>query len=59
MTTGEKVDNKTWVSVFVTDESVFSEVDEKKQPPSYVAKVYLEHEVNKTDYEFYYASEYI
>lgn len=47
------------LSVTVTDESVFSKVEQRKQPPSLGAAILLENEVDRTNYEFYYANEYI
>jgi len=47
------------LSVTVTDESVFSKVEQRKQPPSLGAAILLENEVDRTDYEFYFANEYI
>jgi hypothetical protein len=43
----------------VTDESVFSKVEQRKQPPSLGAAILLENEVDRTNYEFYFANEYI
>ena len=58
--TGELVtDHDTYVSIRVTDDSVFTKIEEKKQPPSFAAQVYLEHEVFNNDYQFYYAGEYL
>jgi len=42
--------NDAFVSIFVTDEAVFGKIEQKFLPPSFLGKVYLEHEVNKTDY---------
>lgn len=47
------------LSVTVTDESVFSKVEQRKQPPSLGAAILLENEVDRTNYEFYFANEYI
>ena len=52
-------DPNTYVSIRVTDDSVFSKIEEKKQPPSFAAQVYLEHEVFNNDFQFYYAGEYL
>jgi len=52
-------DNETYISVVVTDESVFSKVEERKQPPSLPAQVLLEHEVRHTNYQFYYSRDYV
>lgn len=38
-----------YVSVTVTDDSVFQKIEERKQPPSFAARVYLENEVQKTE----------
>ncbi len=47
------------VSLTVTDDSVFSKIEDRKQPASLGASVYLENEVYKNDYEVYYANQYI
>jgi len=45
--------------VFVTDDSVFAEIDANQQPPSFVTQVYLEHEVWNTAYEISNSDEYV
>jgi len=45
--------------VFVTDDSVYSKIDQKQQPPSFVSQVYLEHEVLNNHYEIYNNDEYL
>lgn len=58
--TGRPVtDREVVVSVRVTDDSVFSKVENRKQPPSLGAAVYLENEVQKNSFEFYYSNQYI
>ena len=58
--TGKPLRNRNvLVSVTVTDESVFSKVENRKQPPSLGAAVLLENEIDRTNYEFYHANEYI
>jgi hypothetical protein len=47
------------ISVTVTDESVFTKVEDRKLPPSIGASVYLENEVSKINNELYYANQYI
>jgi hypothetical protein len=58
-TTGEAITD-CYVSVTVTDDSVFQKLEERKQPPSFAARVYLENEVQRTEnHELYYANQYI
>ena len=58
--TGKQVkDRNVLLSVTVTDESVFSKVEARKQPPSLGAAILLENEVDRTNYEFFFANEYI
>ena len=58
--TGTQVNNDVLVAVGVTDLSSFLEVENKKQPPSLVSKVYLEKEIKVTkEYEFLNANEFI
>ena len=52
-------DREVVVSVRVTDDSVFSKIENRKQPPSLGAAVYLENEVQKNSFEFYYSNQYI
>lgn len=47
------------VSLYVTDDSVFDKIEDRKQPPSVGAAVLLENEVAKNDYELYYSNQYI
>jgi len=59
-TTGRLVnDRDVLISVVATDESVFSKIEDRKQPPSMGAAVYLENEVKKNEYELYYSNQYI
>ena len=59
-TTGRLVnDRDVLISVVATDESVFSKIEDRKQPPSIGAAVYLENEVKKNEYELYYSNQYI
>ena len=49
-----------YVSLIVTDDSVFKKIEDRKQPPSLAARVYLENEVARTDdFDFYWANQYI
>jgi hypothetical protein len=51
------VNNKdVLVSVVATDESVFNKIEERKQPASLGAAVYLENEVSKISNELYYSN---
>lgn len=43
-------DFNSYVSMRVTDDSVFAKIEDKKQPPSFGAQVYLEHEVFNNDF---------
>ena len=52
-------DTDIYISVVVTDESVFSKIPYRVQPPSLASAIYLEHEVKHSNYQFYYANEYI
>ena len=47
------------VTVVITDESVFGKIEDRKQPPSLAAAVYLENEVAKISNELYYSNQYI
>jgi len=44
-TTNQRVD--AYVSIVVTDDSVFSKVEERKQPASLASRVLLENEVSR------------
>jgi len=56
---GDPIEN-CFVSATVTDDSVYRQLSEMKQPPSLPARVYLEDEVKKSPSgELYYANEYI
>ena len=58
--TGSPVKNDVLIAVGVTDLSSFLEIENKKQPPSLVSKVYLEKEIKVTkEYEFLNANEFI
>lgn len=52
-------DKEVFVSLTVTDESVFSKVENRKQPPSLGASIFLEKEVNKNSGEWYYSNQYV
>jgi uncharacterized protein YfaS (alpha-2-macroglobulin family) len=52
-------DRDVFVSVVATDDSVFSKIEGRKQPPSLGAALYLEGEVKKTQGELYYSNQYI
>jgi hypothetical protein len=47
------------VSVVATDDSVFSKIEGRKQPPSLGAALYLEGEVRNTQGELYYSNQYV
>jgi hypothetical protein len=49
-------DRDTFISVTVTDDSVFTKVEDRKLPPSIGAAVYLEKEVCKNSNELYYSN---
>ena len=50
----------TYVSVTVTDDSVFQLIDDLRQPPSLASRTYLENEVKVGDnQEFLYANQYV
>lgn len=49
-------DREVLISVTVTDESVFTKVEDRKAPPSIGAAVYLENEVMKIENELYYSN---
>ena len=36
-----------YVSITVTDDSVFQQLEERKQPPSFAARLYIENEIYK------------
>ena len=56
--TGREVSDDVFVSLSVTDLSAYLQVENKKQPPSLVSKVYLEKEIKATsEYEFLNANE--
>ena len=58
--TSSPVKDDVLIAVGVTDLSSFLEVENKKQPPSLVSKVYLEKEIKVTkEYEFLNANEFI
>ncbi|CDW79846.1 a-macroglobulin complement component [Stylonychia lemnae] len=49
-----------YVSLIVTDDSVFTKLEDRKQPPSLAARVLLENEILKTDdSEFYWGNQYV
>ncbi|CDW88298.1 a-macroglobulin complement component [Stylonychia lemnae] len=50
---------RSFISVTVTDNSVFSQIQRRQQPPSLPTMVYLENEVNKTNNEFFNSDQYI
>ena len=52
-------DREVIVSLFATDDSVFSKIEDRKQPPSLGAAILLENEVRKNSYELYYSNQYI
>lgn len=52
-------DKDVLVSLSITDESVFSKIEERKQPPSLGAAIYLENEVSKISNELYYSNQYV
>ena len=52
-------DREVLISVTVTDESVFTKIEDRKAPPSIGAAVYLENEVMKIENELYYSNQYI
>ena len=56
---GRSVSSGAFVSVTATDESVFAQLSKKQQPPNLAAMVHLEHEIEKTNFEWDYASHYI
>jgi len=47
------------ISVVITDDSVFNKIEERKQPASLGAAVYLENEVAKISHELYYSNQYV
>jgi len=49
-------DRDVIVSLTITDESVFSKIEDRKNPPSLGASIFLENEVTKTSLEIYYAN---
>jgi len=52
-----KVVPNAYVSLIVTDDSVFKKIEDRKQPPSLAARVYLENEIERTDdFDFYWAN---
>ena len=58
--TGKQVKDDVYVSLSVTDLSAFLQVENKKQPPSLVSKVYLEKEIKPTkEFEFLNANEFL
>jgi hypothetical protein len=58
--TGKLVKNReVIVNVVATDDSVFTKIEDRKQPASFGTAVYIENEVAKNDYELYYANQYI
>jgi hypothetical protein len=58
-TGGLVTDRDVLVSVSITDDSVFGQIEDRKLPPSMGASVYLENEMAKNDYELYYSNQYI
>jgi hypothetical protein len=52
-------DRDVFISVTVTDESVYTKIENRKVPPSLGASVYLENEIRKNSNEFYYANQYV
>lgn len=58
--TGKAVtDREVIISLVATDESVFSKIEDRKQPASLGAAIYLENEVKKNNHELYYSNQYI
>jgi uncharacterized protein YfaS (alpha-2-macroglobulin family) len=50
ISTGRVVtDRNSYVSIFVTDNTVFNQIEQKLEPPSLPAQVYLEYEVMRHD----------
>lgn len=52
-------DKEVLVSLTITDDSVFSKIEDRKQPPSIGVAVYLENEVSKISNELYYSNQYV
>jgi hypothetical protein len=52
-------DREVIISLVATDESVFTKVEDRKQPPSIGAAVYLGNEVSKISSELYYSNQYV
>ena len=59
-TTGALVsDVDTYVSMRVTDETVFNQIPQRKQPPSFATQIYIENEIYLENYEQNYANYYV
>jgi hypothetical protein len=57
--TKKTVTSEVLISLTVTDDSVFSKIEDRKQPPSLGAALYLENEVKKISNELYYSNQYV
>ena len=57
--TKKTVTSEVLVSLTVTDDSVFSKIEDRKQPPSLGAALYLVNEVKKISNELYYSNQYV
>ena len=49
----------TFLSVTVTDDSVFSRIEDKLQPPTFGSAIYLAYDVLNHNYQFQYPNEYV
>ena len=52
-------DKEVLVSLVITDDSVFNKIEDRKQPASLGAAIYLENEVKKISNELYYSNQYV
>lgn len=50
ITTNQPASGDAYLSISVTDDSVFAQVEPRLQPPSLAARVYLENEVYRVNY---------
>ncbi|CDW84292.1 a-macroglobulin complement component [Stylonychia lemnae] len=58
--TNQVPSTNVYVSLIVTDDSVFKKLEDRKQPASLAARVFLENEIDRTDdFDFYWANQYI
>lgn len=52
-------DREVIISLVATDDSVFSKIEDRKQPASLGAAIFIENEVKKNNFELYYSNQYI